>query len=78
VCFVPGEGTVTFVSAADAARHGITRANDRAGMAVFNNLAEICQRARVGGFRATKAVAARAPAQRVGSAGYRVAEPRSL
>ena len=42
VCIVPGEGTVTFVSAADDARHGITRANERAGMAFFNNFGEIC------------------------------------
>ena len=30
VCDVPNEGTVTFVSAADAARHGIDTANARA------------------------------------------------
>jgi hypothetical protein len=36
VCEVPGEGSVTFVSAADAARHGITLANEKAG-AVFNS-----------------------------------------
>ncbi len=42
VCNVPGEGTVTFVSAADAALHGISRANDRAG-AVFNRqFGEVC------------------------------------
>jgi hypothetical protein len=34
VCEVPGEGSVTFVSAAHAALHGITRANEKAG-AVF-------------------------------------------
>jgi hypothetical protein len=37
VCDVPGEGTVTFVSAADAAFDGISQANSRAG-AVFNRL----------------------------------------
>jgi hypothetical protein len=42
VCDVPGEGTVTFVSAADAAVHGITRANATAG-AVFNRqFGEVC------------------------------------
>ncbi len=38
VCEVPGETEpVTFVSAADAALHGITRANEKAG-AVFSRL----------------------------------------
>jgi hypothetical protein len=37
VCDVPGEGTVTFVSAADAAFHGISQANSRAG-ATFKRL----------------------------------------
>jgi hypothetical protein len=42
VCNVPGEGTVTFVSAADAALHGITQANTKAG-ATFNRLFdEVC------------------------------------
>jgi hypothetical protein len=42
VCEVPGEGSVTFVSAADAARHGITLANEKAG-AVFNSqFGEVC------------------------------------
>ena len=35
VCDVPGVGTVTFVTAADAARHGIETANSKAGV-VFN------------------------------------------
>jgi hypothetical protein len=37
VCEVPGGETVVFVSAADAALHGITQANSKAG-AVFNSL----------------------------------------
>lgn len=42
VCDVPEEGTVVFVSAADAALHGITRANEKAG-AVFNRqFGEVC------------------------------------
>ena len=42
VCLVPGEGEVTFVSAADAAFDGITQANTKAG-ATFNRLFdEVC------------------------------------
>ena len=42
VCDVPGEGTVTFVSAPEAARHGIEQANSKAG-AVFNQqFGEVC------------------------------------
>jgi len=32
MCDVPGVGTVTFVSAADAARHGIETADSKAGV----------------------------------------------
>jgi hypothetical protein len=44
VCDVPGEPEpVVFVSAADAALHGITQANRKAG-AVFNRqFGEVCQ-----------------------------------
>jgi hypothetical protein len=42
VCDVPGEGTVTFVSAADAARHGIDTANSRAGMVFHDRFGETC------------------------------------
>jgi hypothetical protein len=42
VCDVPGVGTVTFVTAADAARHGIETANSKAGV-VFNlQFGEVC------------------------------------
>jgi hypothetical protein len=42
VCQVPGEGTVIFVSASDAAYHGISTANGKAG-AVFNRqFGEVC------------------------------------
>ena len=40
VCVVDGE-PVTFVSAADAARHGIETANSKAGV-VFQKFGEIC------------------------------------
>jgi hypothetical protein len=43
VCDVPNEGTVTFVSAADAARHGIDTANARAGMTFHDRFGEVCQ-----------------------------------
>jgi hypothetical protein len=43
VCDVPGEGTVTFVSAADAARHGIDTANTRAGTVFHDQFGETCQ-----------------------------------
>jgi hypothetical protein len=42
VCFVPGEGDVTFVSAADQARHGITRANMKAGEVFGDKFGETC------------------------------------
>jgi hypothetical protein len=42
VCDVPGEGTVTFVSAADAARHGIDTANSTAGMVFHDRFGETC------------------------------------
>ena len=42
ICDVPNEGTVTFVSAADAARHGINTANSRAGMIFHDRFGETC------------------------------------
>jgi len=42
VCDVPGEGTVTFVSAPDAARHGIETANAHAGQTFNRNFDEVC------------------------------------
>jgi hypothetical protein len=42
VCDVPDEGTVTFVTAADAARHGIDTANARAGMVFHDQFGETC------------------------------------
>jgi hypothetical protein len=42
VCDVPGEGTVTFVSAPEAARHGITQANSRAGVVFHDQFGETC------------------------------------
>jgi ABC-type sugar transport system substrate-binding protein len=42
VCEVPGEGTVTFVSAADAARHGIEKANSTAGVVFHDQFGEDC------------------------------------
>jgi hypothetical protein len=42
VCDVPGEGTVTFVSAANSALHGITQANSRAGVVFNQNFGEVC------------------------------------
>ena len=42
VCVVPGEGPVTFVSAADAARHGIEQANSRAGVVFGLRFDEVC------------------------------------
>ncbi len=41
VCVVDGE-TVTFVSAADATRHGIEQANSRAGVVFHNQFGEDC------------------------------------
>jgi hypothetical protein len=42
VCDVPGEGTVTFVSAPEAARHGITQANSTAGVVFHDQFGETC------------------------------------
>jgi hypothetical protein len=42
VCHVPNEGTVTFVSAADAARHGIDTANAKAGTVFHDQFGETC------------------------------------
>ena len=43
VCDVPNEGTVTFVSAADAARHGIDTANVTAGAVFHDQFGETCR-----------------------------------
>lgn len=42
VCDVPGEGLVTFVTAADAARHGIDTANAKAGVVFHDRFGEVC------------------------------------
>jgi len=42
VCDLPDVGTVTFVSAADAARHGIDTANARAGTVFHDRFGETC------------------------------------
>lgn len=42
VCDVPGEGLVTFVTAPDAAHHGINTANSRAGVVFYNHFGEVC------------------------------------
>jgi hypothetical protein len=42
VCDVPGEGLVMFVTAADAARHGIDTANSRAGVVFYDRFGETC------------------------------------
>jgi hypothetical protein len=42
VCDVPDEGTVVFVTAADAARHGIDTANVRAGVVFHDRFGETC------------------------------------
>ena len=42
VCQVPGEEPVVFVSAADAALHGITRANEKAGAVFKAKFGEDC------------------------------------
>jgi len=42
VCDVPNVGTVVFVTAADAARHGIDTANARAGMVFHDQFGETC------------------------------------
>ena len=42
VCDVPNEGRVVFVTAADAARHGIDTANARAGTVFHDRFGETC------------------------------------
>jgi hypothetical protein len=42
VCDVPNEGLVTFVTAADAARHGIDTANNKAGVVFHDRFGETC------------------------------------
>jgi hypothetical protein len=42
VCDVPGEGLVTFVTAAGAARHGIDTANRTAGVVFHDRFGETC------------------------------------
>lgn len=42
VCDVPGEGLVTFVTASNAARHGIETANRRAGAVFHDQFGESC------------------------------------
>ena len=42
VCDVPGEGSVTFVSVPDAARHGIDTANAHAGQTFNRKFGEVC------------------------------------
>jgi hypothetical protein len=42
VCDVPNEGLVTFVTAAEAARHGIDTANDHAGQTFYDRFGEVC------------------------------------
>lgn len=42
ICDVPDEGTVTFVSAADAARHGIDTADATAGTVFHDQFGETC------------------------------------
>lgn len=42
ICDVPGQGLVTFVTAADAARHGIDTANSRAGVVFNERFGETC------------------------------------
>ena len=43
VCDVPGEGTVTFVSAGDAAFDGLTQANRKAGEVFRLKFGEDCE-----------------------------------
>ncbi|HEU0245849.1 MAG TPA: hypothetical protein VFR38_02070 [Gaiellaceae bacterium] len=43
VCVVPNVGEVTFVSVADAALHGITQANLKAGETFRNKFGEECR-----------------------------------
>lgn len=42
ICDVPDVGLVTFVTAADAARHGIEQANSRAGVVFHDQFGEVC------------------------------------
>ena len=42
VCDVPNEGLVVFVTAADAAQHGIDTANSRAGVTFHDRFGEVC------------------------------------
>jgi hypothetical protein len=42
VCDVPGVGVVTFVTTADAARHGIDTANSKAGVVFHDKFGEVC------------------------------------
>jgi hypothetical protein len=42
VCDVPGQGLVTFVTAAEAARHGIDTANTQAGQTFHDRFGEVC------------------------------------
>ena len=42
VCDVPGVGLVTFVTAAEAARHGIETANSQAGQTFHDQFGEVC------------------------------------
>jgi hypothetical protein len=42
VCDVPDVGRVTFVTAAEAARHGINTANDQAGQVFNDQFGEVC------------------------------------
>jgi hypothetical protein len=42
VCNVPDVGLVTFVTAAEAARHGIDTANDHAGQVFTDQFGEVC------------------------------------
>jgi hypothetical protein len=43
VCDVPGEGDVAFVTAADAAAHGIHTANAKAGQVFHDQFGEVCR-----------------------------------
>jgi hypothetical protein len=43
ICNVPGEGDVTFVTAADAALHGINTANAKAGQVFKDKFGEECR-----------------------------------
>lgn len=41
-CDVPGVGPVDFVTAAEAARHGINTANNTAGQVFLDQFGEVC------------------------------------